>query len=587
MDHNLREKDWFDSRFFTAIAWTMLYVVMCMQILACLGAPVHQYDDAIPLVSSELVALGRTPAVDFKSFYPPLYYFVVAAAFRIVGRSVLVIRFIAAALYLISMSAIILFFRNSFTNLRPLVAYMSLAVAVAIGTVSYPQWPAFALSLLSLLAYLHSRQSSRPTLLWLAVAGALAGVSTLVRFNFGLYVATVVGADILLTEVLQTPKNRLSVRVRYVLLQVATFGGLFAAVNLGFYLTIYGTHAIVIPWQMMSYSMRLMGSHGFLRIRPRLEILLPLGFPCAWSFVHKAIRLDRLPTAALIPVAAAAALVTLVLLGGGRPSISLWFPALSFLTVIALHLFVIPFSRAVVCLLLFYVCLQHYFLARADAEHTILFFPIIALTLPFLFASPARANADGRSYPPMPRGLLFLALIAASYAMIATRPDLRAPAALARNTLAAVSSGGLDPWIPDRKRLPLTDPSLSDEIRATEFLRQRTAPSALIFVGVADHSKSFINDVRVYWLCERLPGVTYINIDSGIASEKTVQREIVAELQRNHVNWAILYNSAGTGDEYLFQKVTSGSRVLDEFFNTQFQEQAHFGRYSVITRKQP
>jgi hypothetical protein len=273
----------------------------------------------------------------------------------------------------------------------------------------------------------------------------------------------------------------------------------------------------------------------------------------------------------------------MALLAGGRPSISLWFPALSFLTVIALHLYIFPLPRAVICLLLFYVCLQHYFLARADVEHTILFLPIIALTLPFLFAYSGRANPDEQTY--LPKGTVFLALIAVTYATIASRPELRASAALARNTLATVSSGGLNPRVPDRKRLLLTDPSLTDEIRATEFVRQRTPPSALIFVGVTDHSKSFINDVRAYWLCERLPGVKYINIDSGIASEEVVQREIVADLQRNHVNWAILYNAAGTRDEYLFQMLAPGSRVLDEFLTTHFQEQAHFGRYSVIARR--
>src|SRR5258708_11481455 len=105
---------------------------------------------------------------------------------------------------------------------------MSLAVAVAIGSATYPPWPAFALALLSLFAYLQIRHSSRPAWMWLGVAGALAGLSTLIRFNFGPYVAAVVGTDILLTEVLQSPKSSPGAGVRRVLLQIAMFAGPFA-----------------------------------------------------------------------------------------------------------------------------------------------------------------------------------------------------------------------------------------------------------------------------------------------------------------------------------------------------------------------
>ena len=93
--------------------------------------------------------------------------------------------------------------------------------------------------------------------------------------------------------------------------------------------------------------------------------------------------------------------------------------------------------------------------------------------------------------------------------------------------------------------------------------------------------------MRAYWFSERLPGLRYVNIDSAIAGEETVQREIVAELQRNHVNWAILYDWADTAGDPLFPNLAPGSKVLDEFFKSDFQEQAHFGPYIVVARKQP
>jgi hypothetical protein len=62
------------------------------------------------------------------------------------------------------------------------------------------------------------------------------------------------------------------------------------------------------------------------------------------------------------------------------------------------------------------------------------------------------------------------------------------------------------------------------------------------------------------------------------------QREIVGELQRNGVHWAILYNSSGTDEERLFERVSGGSKVLDQYLKTEFQEVARFGRYVIIRR---
>ena len=60
-----QQKDWMEDRFFQALGWAVLLAHMSVQILACLMSPVGEYDDAIPLVSAELVRLGRTPSQAF------------------------------------------------------------------------------------------------------------------------------------------------------------------------------------------------------------------------------------------------------------------------------------------------------------------------------------------------------------------------------------------------------------------------------------------------------------------------------------------------------------------------------------------
>jgi hypothetical protein len=86
-------------------------------------------------------------------------------------------------------------------------------------------------------------------------------------------------------------------------------------------------------------------------------------------------------------------------------------------------------------------------------------------------------------------------------------------------------------------------------------------------------------------LAERLPGIKYVQLDASVGTGESVQRETIADLERNGVNWAILYDASGTLDGGLYQNLPPGSKALDNFFATEFQEQARFGRFSVVRRK--
>ena len=125
----------------------------------------------------------------------------------------------------------------------------------------------------------------------------------------------------------------------------------------------------------------------------------------------------------------------------------------------------------------------------------------------------------------------------------------------------------------------------TDEFQAVQFIRANTRATETIFVGVKDHSRVFANDVRIYWLADRLPGSRYIDLDAGVASLEMVQREIISDLERSGTNWAVLEDAMSSGGESLLQRVRPpGSKLLDEFFLARFQEAASFGRLSVVRR---
>jgi hypothetical protein len=63
-----------------------------------------------------------------------------------------------------------------------------------------------------------------------------------------------------------------------------------------------------------------------------------------------------------------------------------------------------------------------------------------------------------------------------------------------------------------------------------------------------------------------------------------VQRQIVADLQRNGVRWAVLEDRSGQGDVSFLRRVTAGSTVLDEFLATNYREVTSFGPFSIVQR---
>ncbi len=599
MDRFLKKTDWLESRLFEIVGWVLLSLPIFAGILVCLAAPVGAYDEAIPLVSARCVEFGCVPGVDFKSFYPPFYYYALAEGFRLVAPSFLIARIFSCVLFVAIIAAAAHFFRISFYPLRRLAPFMALPAAIAAAgmpiavlrspLLDYAAWPGFALALLSLLTYLISGNPSGREGSWLVIAGFFGGVSTLVRFNFGPYVLFVILADILLAALLQgtisSIGSRLGSALRKAILYVIPFG----AVNLAFYVVVYGSDAVIAPFRIVMYSAQVMGSsRAFERLGPDTSTLFFLLFPCLWIAARKIIEVDRLDGAATIPIASGAVLTAFALVCRARPSVALWFPVFSFLLVIAMHVFVFRLHRAALVLLLLYTCMLHYFLSRADYLHAALLVPVVALTIPFLFASPAVDRKSEPSSALALKGRFFLAIVAATYLIAnkAYETDLRTNVMLARGAAGMLVRGDLGLHISDRRRLG-SDPTMTDEIRATEFVRRRTTPSTRIFVGVKDHSSPFTNDVLAYWLAERLPAITYINLDSAITSEERVQLDIVNQLQKAQTEWAILYDFNGALIKPRFDQDTPGFKELDDFLSAQFQETARFGRYSVVRRSQP
>src|SRR4051812_37387485 len=177
----------------------LLWGFVAAAVIASFAAPLPDFDEAIPLVHGMLVQQGRIPNLDFASFYPPLGLYLNAAAFNLLGRSVLATRAIAAILYVLVLLLTYRFLWLRFPRSRPIVPVAVLLLAGSIGlTLNLAVWPGFATAFIALLTYLCYQSAGGRSQWIVGLAGLLTGIACLYRVNFGAYVAAVVVCDLLL-----------------------------------------------------------------------------------------------------------------------------------------------------------------------------------------------------------------------------------------------------------------------------------------------------------------------------------------------------------------------------------------------------
>src|SRR5262245_29396789 len=250
----------------SAVLYFLLWSYAAVAISFSFAAPVDKFDDAIPLLHGMLIQQGYTPNLDFYSFYPPLNLYLNAAAFKLLGRTVIAARALADILYVIVLMLVTWLFRSRFRSYGPLVPAAVLVVATSIGAaIVLPAWPGFAISLAAVLVYLCSREVKRYRIWLVGLSGLLAALGLLSRINFGCYAVMVIGLDFL--RRLWLDGNRSGrVRLRSELTTVAAFTIPLITCCLGLCMWIYGSNIGVALSQFIVTAQRLMAVRGFIRL---------------------------------------------------------------------------------------------------------------------------------------------------------------------------------------------------------------------------------------------------------------------------------------------------------------------------------
>src|SRR5215469_885363 len=111
-----QRQNWFENALLPRIFRVLLWGYVILAVLSSFAVWVDKFDDAIPLVHGMLIQQGRTPSLDFYSFYPPLGLYANAALFNLLGRTVLAPRVLSAVLFLLLLPLVTKFFRSRFPH---------------------------------------------------------------------------------------------------------------------------------------------------------------------------------------------------------------------------------------------------------------------------------------------------------------------------------------------------------------------------------------------------------------------------------------------------------------------------------------
>ncbi len=123
------------------------------------------------------------------------------------------------------------------------------------------------------------------------------------------------------------------------------------------------------------------------------------------------------------------------------------------------------------------------------------------------------------------------------------------------------------------------------------FVRANTNAGEAIYCGVARHDAVIGNAEELYFLCDRPSATRYAELHPGIADRSDVQREMIADLERENTRCAILWNPHWSDDSLDRVKLARsrispsfGSELLDDYLREHFSDVKQAGDFTILWR---
>jgi hypothetical protein len=604
----------------------LLGAAVAMVLVGCylrevLPYKLNPYDEGVIAYGAEQVLKGRRPGVEFYVPYSPGAFYAVAAAFSLFGVRLLVERAVGALLIvgITGFGYALLVRRRDEPEVTPAEVTLASATATAAGLLLGVGWVspvtsgALALLLLSGLALMAALPAGRPRdglLVGLAV-----GLLMLWRLDFGLVGLAAAGMTWLACAgrreaEKQTPADKTPVARKGKEPSPAT--SRFASTPTGVWRLASGVRFEVL---------RLRG--GFVAASPRalagaiaigIGAAIVAGPPFAWLLAaggRRAVnsllvwpllgtRAADLPWPPLLPgpmPVGPEPPLTLEQLAHATGYWPFYFPLLA-LSLVLWRLVAVkrpggaltPRERAAgLWLLCVGAALFLYANGRTDYHHVLPLLTVSLLVAALALSGGLRSEEEDerpsareelRRITGLAAFLLGLGLLLPppleNLARTPTPEDPRV------GELPGPRGAGIYPDIPFGSRYA----------RISFALQRLVPPDGHFFSGTPRHDVFLTNDVMLYFLAERDAGTYYWCLDAGVTTTEPVQREMVQELEANHVPAVVLYQIARNQEGNEGAR-SSGVKLLDDYLATRYRllpmptPNPHLHFYDLLLRNPP
>jgi hypothetical protein len=547
------------------VARILTGLILMASALGLLSAPIGFYDDSLFLLGARLVAIGKTPYVDFYTHYGPLGYTILAFLVRLVGNPGMALRIVEILL----LAWLAVLWHALFRFLQPgkpfrehpvpLLVVAASAVALQAAFLGF----AFATTAFTLFLFAGSTAWRLPATVLNVAAGAALAVALLIRPAFAAYGA---GA-LLFMSVAVRPRAEGSPNP---LNALAIFFGTAVCSVLLLWLFLYPGISPALAFRAtVLMPARLVGAGGARYLDP--EFLLAAGIngfglvatTIAWGIAGLRKKTRYLAAACV----AAGGFLPLLLTVSDRPARDALFISLTLFVLACALVYTArrvlqesALVRASAGFGLVSAAFGHYFWVRADRGHLL---PMLTLALVGAMLLLASLRVALRA--------AVLGFFLFTYVSAAPAPFF--PATLLLKGGVAAS---LRPWRCTVVRADARD--------AVAFADSRADPKSRFVAVGSSQAWSSADPILLFLNSSRLPYTKWFQYDPGLQTSESVQKEMERELEKSGSRTAVVWRA----DKYLFDRLRPSLKArspFDEFFDKLYPlTTARIGEYEVRMR---
>jgi len=518
------------------------------------------YDEGVNLYGASLVLDGQMVYRDFWTVYPPGRFYALAGLFRVFGPSILVERLFWTIVHVLLVICVY-FVAKRLGGRWAGVFAMALAMLLVGGNPLYGGWQyhSVLVSLAGCLCVIEYMDCRR--WVWLAAAGALVGISTLLRHDFGFYTFGGVSAVIVLFACRSAAQKNPAGGGK-VLAVFRAYGVFVAAVAILLVpvavvlLVKVGVKELV--WDLVIFPGTVLNKFRWLPY--------PSLWPGTWGGGGVQTFWGLYQTglarfAFYVPVAFVLAILQISVSGRGREKVG-------------------PGQWGAVLMVLVGMGFFIYACGRTDIAH-ISATNVVAVIL-------LAGGVFGFYREVKSRGHFVLWVISVAIGVLTVLSFGQIFVRRASNIFSLWDRGEYAQLQVERGRDIWVTRAACEELgNAVGYIQEHVRPDEKIFVCNFRHDNIFANDVIFYFLAERHCASKYHNLDPGVATTLAVQSEIVGELEKEAVRYIVVVTWPRlVSKEPNMSSKSSGVRVLDSFIASHYKYAESFGFYMVIRKEQ-